>query len=139
MKVILILFAILILFNKRNTIKSLFTSKEKAISELEESLKKLNESTGSDSTTRQIMAVLSIFIALGYILFYILSAVFINTFIFTIISIIFIIFTFKYITVTMKVLNKDYTSMPSKFSNIINSIIDIIYIFYVLYQIFIRW
>jgi hypothetical protein len=139
MKIILILLAIWILYNKRNTLKSLFKSKESTIKEYEEVMDKLTKTVDDETTIKGLMFIVSILIILGYILFYILSAVFINSFVFTVISIIFIFNTLRTINVVLKILEKDYSKLINKFGSIINLITDISYIGYVLYQIFVRW
>jgi hypothetical protein len=100
---------------------------------------KLTKTVDDETTIKGLMFIVSILIILGYILFYILSAVFINSFVFTVISIIFIFNTLRTINVVLKILEKDYSKLINKFGSIINLITDISYIGYVLYQIFVRW
>lgn len=139
MKIILILLALWILYNKRNTLKSLFKSKESTIKEYEDAMDKLTKTTNDEKIAKGAMIIVSFLMIVGYILFYLLSAILINSFVFTVISIIFIFSTLSTINTVLKILEKDYSKLPNKFSLAIGLIIDLCYIDYVLYQIFIRW
>ncbi len=141
MKIILILLAIVILISKVKSMKTLFKSREKRTEQLKQVVETSKENAGKDTDIfNLVMYVLMGLFSLLYILFYILSGVYINNFWFVIISVLLIIDTIRnYFKSCEFVIDVSKCKADSTLYLILNFVIDISYIGYVLFTIYTNW
>lgn len=141
MKTILVLLAILIIFSKKDEIRVLFKSKNSIKSEIINSIEGLKKTAKDyDINIEGIYIIFGFLLSSIYGIFYLTSALYINNFSFTIISILLILDTvrnyFKSVNDISNLENYKVYGFAYRFFNLI---IDLSYVGYVLRQIFLHW
>jgi len=154
MKILLLLMGVYILIQKKTSIKNLFKSKSQINIETKKSYQdyismaenKLN--MDFDDSIRLFNLVV-LLLCLFYALFYILSATYINTFLFTLLSVTQILLTFKTISKISSVSEEVCKSIkeesecnfkvPGKLYSFMNLILDFVYIGILFYTIYLNY
>lgn len=135
MKIIILLLGIIVLIFTKMSIKNLFIPKEqlreKGIKSIKEALTKVTENK---------FILITFIIALIFLFFYLFSAIFINTFIFAIISIFLMFDTSNgFVKNCNEIRNLDTYKVRNIFIRLLSILIDLSYVGFVFYQIYLKW
>lgn len=144
---VLLVLIVFILKQKFRTIKSLFRSDEDSKKFLSQAYFKADDKFGKENGRTVILGftfILIVFFTLVYLLFYILSMIYVGGLWFTLVSVLQICFTFKDFYGNICELAKyvddpDYFKKDNKIQTILNVFFDFAYIGYLLYFIIINW
>lgn len=123
-----------------NIFKTRKTKEEKLIKMFNELPDKANEMKLSLDTLKGLLVLILMVFCILYILFYLLSAIFINSFAFTILSILLIYFTLKTLLNFLKGMNDiQDVKVEGLLFSLINTAIDFMYIGYVFFNVYKMW
>lgn len=144
MKTLLLILGIIILISKRKAIPNIFKSKEvkrkmteKMFNELPDKAKELHIDL---ATLKGLLIIFLGLFCLLYIIFYLLSAIFINTFVFTAISILLMFLTVKTLSNFLKGFdNIENIKVESVAFSVFDIIVDFGYIGYVFFNVYKMW
>lgn len=140
MKIILLILGLLILITKKSSFINLFKTKEQMKEETSKYIKQMKEKIPENLPLEGIM-ILGAFVLSGlYILFYLLSSIYIGYFWFVILSILLIVDTIRvYLDFNKQMENIENFKIQSIFYRLSNLIIDVMYILFVFFTIYTRW
>lgn len=140
MNIIILILGTFILLSKKSLIVNLFKTKDDITKATIQGYEDIKVKLNDDSIFYTLIFIIMSLLSGMHILFYILSCVYIGSFLFTIISVLFMIIVFKNYFKTLAVIT-DLSSYKGQTIvwRVIDLLTDLVYIAFVFYTIYIRW